>query len=676
MKTRSFSVGHGLVGFLISLIAVDVSADAVARPTRSFGLGDVQRIVVSLDRRFLATSGQGGAFLWDFQTGALRQRLETDGPVTALAFSPDGEFLLGADRTTIRSWTTTTGEARLSYTGHTGEINDLEFSAGGRSFVSASADQTARIWSFDQGTELHRVDTPGASIGVAVFSPDERLLVTGDSSTENSVKIWEIGNDIPLRTLPKSNWSPTHLLFTPSGHLITAAVDQSLLMWDVETAQPVRAFAGVGGAPSLIRCVWMASDSMLAAMGSDGRVFTWNIETEGTPGIVAGDLNIVAVGIPGAWQAVVAHLDFKLRLLEWPAGAVRRTFEGHTTSTHLAVAFSPDGRHVLSGGTEAAVRLWDRKTGAAVRNFVGTGSGTMAAAFSPDGSNVLTTVGLPLPAVRLWRTATGELLREYRWSGSWPMSAALSQDGTRIAAGAQDDRVRVFDTASGNLVRTLAAPGWARAVAFSPSAPLLATGSSDSNVRVFNHQTGQLLRTLFAEAGSVVTVAFAPDGATLLVAWNDGLVRLFSAVTFDLVGEIGVPAFVESAAYSPDGKYLLTGEGWPEFTATIRDTETLEPVRTFTGHKWSVNAVAFSATGASVLTAGEVVREWPTADLAARLRSERRSDQLRLSWSFGTLQRAPSVAGPWQSLSEVVSPFSVPIGEGTGFFRVLAEPEE
>ena len=79
---------------------------------------------------------------------------------------------------------------------------------------------------------------------------------------------------------------------------------------------------------------------------------------------------------------------------------------------------------------------------------------------------------------------------------------------------------------------------------------------------------------------------------------------------------------------------------------------------------------------ASVVTAGEFIREWSTADLAARLRFQSSPQQLQVSWSFGRLERAHSLEGPWQPMPSAISPWNVSLTEIAEFFRVVAEPEE
>ena len=190
---------------------------------------------------------------------------------------------------------------------------------------------------------------------------------------------------------------------------------------------------------------------------------------------------------------------------------------------------------------------------------------------------------------------------------------------------------------------------------------------------LFNFETGQLLHTIFFNAGRVVTTTFSPDGATLLIAWVDGVVHLYDTTTFELRREFFVQAFLDAAAYSPDGQFILTGESWPLFRATLWDATTIEPLRIFEGHQWNVSALAFSRDGSRIATAGELVREWSIADLAARLQTRRLDDQLELRWSLGQLESAPSLDGPWRPVENATSPWAVPVSDGTSFYRVRTE---
>lgn len=672
-------VNRMAVGALIAvlwpiLVANPGVADTVSEPRRSFGLGDVWRIAVSPDERFLATAGQGGAFLWNVQTGELLQRLATDWAGTSLTFSTDGDVLVTSSANTLHAWDTETGALLRNYHGHSGEISDIEFARGGRTFVTASADNTARLWSLDSDEQLHIVRTPASPIQAVVFMPDARRAVTLDTFLTNSVKLWDMEEEMQTGALPMTNRVPHGILLAPGGNLLTWE-GLGIALWDLNSLQMVREYKGITGNTVIIRDVWTPDDMTVAAACSDGNVYRWNLGTAELLGVTGGDPVIVARGFPTGPRLAVANLDYEIRVREVPSGDLVRSFTGHTTSTHTAVAFSPNGRYVLSGGTEAATRLWDRETTRLIRTFVGADAGTMAAAFSPDGSRVLTTTGLPNSAAQLWNVETGEVEREFRWPASWPMGAVFSPDGTRIATRSQDQRIRIFDVATGSVFRVLTNAAWARAVAFSSTAPLLACASPEYAADLYNYESGQLLHTFVANAGPVTSTVFSPNGDTLLIAWQDGLVRLYNTFTMELRREFFTRAgFLNECAYSPDGKYLLTGEGWPFFSATIWNAETLQPLRIFAGHKWSVDAVAFSSDGESILTGSDIVREWSISGVTTDLRIEQVAGEVQISWSKGQLQRSEAVNGAWQTMLDATSPFRAPVSSDKEFYRVLVEP--
>jgi len=247
----------------------------------------------------------------------------------------------------------------------------------------------------------------------------------------------------------------------------------------------------------------------------------------------------------------------------------------------------------------------------------------------------------------------------------------FSPDGTKIATHEQVGSVRIFEVATGNLIRTLASGAFGGKLSFSPNSPLLAVTSAFSGVELYNFETGQRLHTFFLDAGPVSAVEFSRDGSTLLIAWSEGGIRLFDRATFELRREFPAkPAFLEAAKYSPDGRHILTGEGWPLFTATLWDVASATEVRTFHGHKWVVSALGFSHSGASILTGAELVREWSIADVVAGLRMEKESASTRVVWSLGHLQHSGELNGSWQTLTNATSPWTAETGPAIGFFRV------
>src|SRR5688572_22409797 len=168
------------------------AGDTVSQPKRTFGLGDATVVSASPDLQYIAAGGQGGAYLWDVQSGKLRHRLQLDWWATALACSPVSNIVAVASKQRLFLFDTETGKQTAELQGHDGDIYRLQFSADGQLLISASADNTARIWSMETGLQMRQVRTPGSPITDAALSLDGRKLATVDTFLTNCVKIWDL----------------------------------------------------------------------------------------------------------------------------------------------------------------------------------------------------------------------------------------------------------------------------------------------------------------------------------------------------------------------------------------------------------------------------------------------------------------------------------------------------
>jgi WD40 repeat protein len=380
--------------------------------------------------------------------------------------------------------------------------------------------------------------------------------------------------------------------------------------------------------------------------------------------------------LPAGNQLLFAHTDNAVRLRSLD-GSLLRTISGHTTSTTLGVAFSPDRQHVLTAGVEPNTRLWNRTNAQEVQTFLGDGAGSSVAAFSPDGRVVVTTLGFPQKLARLSDRLTGNVVQDLSGHTGYLLSAAFSRDGSRLVTGATDGTTRVWSTNGESLAIFSTANSWVRAVAFSRDGKLVAAGGSDSTVHVWNLESRKELHTLPLNAGSVKAVAFAPGFDYLLAAWEDGVLRVFDSNSGALLLEfVTVSGFLNCATWSPDARYILMGEGWPTYVARLLDTDTGRVERVFAGHTYPVDSVAFDQTGTLVLTGADRVRLWSVADITSRVSVRLTTSGPELLWNRGTLQQSAGPVGPWLPVPNAVSPFKPEAAASRAFFRLSLPIED
>jgi WD40 repeat protein len=135
------------------------------------------------------------------------------------------------------------------------------------------------------------------------------------------------------------------------------------------------------------------------------------------------------------------------------------------------VAFSPDGRQVVSGSEDQTVRLWDAATGAALQRLEGHTGVVTSVAFSPDGRQVVS--GSYDQTVRLWDAATGAALQRLEGHTDYVSSVAFSPDSRQVVSGSEDQTVRLWDAATGAALQRLEGhTGAVTSVAFSPDGKL------------------------------------------------------------------------------------------------------------------------------------------------------------------------------------------------------------
>ncbi len=273
-----------------------------------------------------------------------------------------------------------------------------------------------------------------------------------------------------------------------------------------------------------------------------------------------------------------------------------------------SIAFTGDGKRLISSGSDGAVKIWHTDNSALVSTItLRHGAATATAAF---GSRLLT--GHVNGVIALWSLETGKLIQEYQRNKVpvWALAFAGSMD--RFIAAGHDWKIALWDLRAGSQTVHLFEDhtNAVQSLAFSEKRALIVSGGADKTVRLWDFDDLELIRTYRGHRDFVVAVAISPDGRKLAGANLKGRIRLWSTKSrrlWRLYRRHKGP--VTSLIFSPNGGILASAGA--DGTVRLWDTNKRRPARTYRMGK-RVNGVAFAPDGKSIAAAvGDgTIRVW------------------------------------------------------------------
>ncbi|PXX79222.1 P-loop NTPase fold protein [Rivihabitans pingtungensis] len=522
------------------------------------------------------------------------------GWLTACAFSPDGQHILTASHdNTAKLWDAHSGALLCSFDGHTDWVNSCAFSPDGQHILTASDDNTAKLWDTHSGALLRSFDGHTDLVNSCTFSLDGQHILT--ASNDKTAKLWDAHSGALLRSFDGHTRSVDSCAFSTDGqHILTASDDNTAKLWDAHSGALLRSFDG--HTRSVDSCAFSTDGQHILTASRDHTAKLWDAHSGALLRSFDGHTDWVrsCAFSPDGQHILTASNDKTAKLWDAHSGALLRSFDGHTRSVD-SCAFSTDGQHILTASRDHTAKLWDAHSGALLRSFDGHARWVNSCAFSPDGQRILTSCDDK--TAKLWNAHSGALLRSFDGHTDSVRSCALTPDGQHVLTASADNTAKLWDAHSGALLRSFDGhTAWVNSCAFSPDSQHILTASGDKTARLWDAHSGKLLRSFDGHTSFVLSCAFSPDGQHILTASHDHTAKLWDAHSGALLRSFdGHTRSVNSCTFSPDGQHILTASD--DNTAKLWDTLSGALLRSFDGHTDLVNSCTFSLDGQHILTA-------------------------------------------------------------------------
>jgi WD40 repeat protein len=597
---------------------------------------------------------------------------------------PDKEDLRDWEWYFLNDW----ARAHLAFGRHAGRATAVAFRPSGGQLASAGGTTGGpgeiKVWAVPSGQLLYTLKGHTDSITALAYHPKQNLIAS--AGYDKTVRLWNLDKGEAVLVLKGHTANVASLAFSPDGTLLaTGGGDRTVRIWRYAdyAADPAGAVRTLEGHTGEVSAVVFSPDGKTLASGSrDKTIKLWSVAKGKEEKVLAGhkgEVNSLAYNHRGDILASGGGQGIQRgEVRTWDVAAGKPLFLRYGLSHRvLSLSYARDGK-LAAAGSDGLIRVWLYNLASEAMTFRGDPQLVSGVAFSPDG-HTLASAGLS-GRVSLWNSAGG--LETHALSAA-PALQALAFDpaSRRLAAAGKgpDAAVLVWDME--DLARPAVAvkghAGTVLSVAFSPDGQSLASGGEDRTARILDLRAqDKAPRVLEGHGGPVSALVYRPDGAVLATGSSaDDAIRLWDAHTGALLKLLhGQTNGVHALSFSRDGK-LLASAGLGE-RIHVWDLATGKELRTLTGHKGWVNALAFSPDGNTLASAGNdrTVRVWDLdSDEEPRLLDGSAGKVVALAWHPGGRRLASTGEDKTVRVWDVITRQEVlELPEGAAALRALA----
>lgn len=540
--------------------------------------------------------------------------------IQAVSYSPDGRLILTASwDNTAKLWDAGTGILLRNITAHTKQVDEAYFSPDGSMFYTRGWDSRVIIWETATGRMIHDVSFGDISPINAEWSPDGTKIVVATMS--NIALLLDPLTGLCTDTLGGHSGTVEKARYSPDGrHILTIGWDKTAGLWSTaDFRQFIRLQTGFGWP---VDAGFSPDSKYFYVSSNDGNFQLWETATVKLVASFKGRTeggNSAVFSPDSKWLATADDGDtISLRSTSnGKTGAELYLWKEEPAKVSKMI-FTEDGSELLVTFLQASPVLWDVSSGEVKTIFREPESLTGAACISPDGTRA---VFGDYNGKVVVASLSGETVMELKGKTAALTSVNFNSDGTKVAVMDEHQHAGVWDVITGKNLSRLTEPFLSNWFAlFHPGGKLVAVpgndNSSDYNTGLYlwNWSEKKLDRFIPTGADLLFFGSFSPDGKLIGLFSGDSTLTVYETATGKLHKKIYPSSTdINAVRFSPDSKYLLSANR--DSTASIYEIQTGREVKKFFGHTSFVMDAAFSPDGKKIVT-GSIdgsVRVWNIA---------------------------------------------------------------